>query len=439
MTAQRLTVALIATLDTKRAEALLLAGLIRGYGPYVRIYDTGIRQGQDPAPVADVTNEEIARAAGTDIDAVRELPSRGEAIAAMARGLSVLLPREHANSMFQRAVVIGGLNGAILGAAGLQSLPFGVPKLIVTPIASGARQFAPFIGTSDIAIMHSVVDLQGVNSFTTGILNRAASYVCGPEAPADVPSSNLGALAITMNGNTTPVGMQILAELNRSGWEVVAFHSNGVGGSAMERLAAEGRFAALIDLTTNEIADRELGGIYPGPETRMRLLADSGLPMVIVPGCMDFVNQNPALVPPGRPRTRHSPWLDLVRVTATEASLLARIFADSVNLQSGPVEVVVPTQGLSPSAVAGGPLADPAADAAFLTALGERLDDRVPLTLVPAPINDPAVGTAVLRAFDRVVARRGTAAVTAAQVPGGAIADGSAGHDGAIGRRNHDS
>jgi uncharacterized protein (UPF0261 family) len=431
--AQRLTVALIATLDTKGPEALLLAGLIRGHGPDVRIYDTGILQGPGPAAAADVTNEEIARAAGMDIEAVRELGSRGEAIAAMARGLSVLLPREHSRAKFQRAVVIGGLNGALVGAAGLQGLPFGVPKLIVTPIASGARQFAPFIGTADIAIMHSVVDLQGVNSFTSAILSRAASYISGPEAAAEARPRDRGALAITMNGNTTPVGMQILAELDRDGWEVVAFHSNGVGGSAMERLAAEGRFAALIDLTTNEIVDRELGGVYPGPETRMRILAGSGLPMVIVPGCMDFVNQNPALVPPGRLRTRHSPGLDLVRVTAAEARLLAGVFAESVNLQSGAVEVVVPTEGLSPSAVAGGPLADPAADAAFLTTLTERLDGSVPLTLVAAPINDPAVGSAVLGAFGRVVSRPSRDGVTAARTRREAVADGPAGQHSARG------
>lgn len=406
MAAQQLTVALIATLDTKGPEALLFAGLIRDHGSAVRLFDTGIRQNSQMQAAPHVTSEDIARAGGTDMEAIRALGSRGEAIAAMARGLAVMLADEYGRGMFQRAVVIGGLNGAMLGAAGLQSLPFGVPKLIVTPVASGPRQFGPFVGTSDIAIMHSVVDLQGVNSFTTSILNQAAAYITCAEVVAKAPDKALGALAITMNGNTTPVGMQILKELDGLGWDVVAFHSNGVGGSAMERLAGEGRFAAVIDLTTNEIADRELGGVYPGPATRMRALCGTDLPMVFVPGCMDFINQNPAAVPEGRLHTRHSPELDLVRVTADEARLLAGIFADSVNLHSGPVEVVAPAGGFSPSAAVGGPLADPAADAAFLGTLAERLDSRIPLTVVRASINDPMVGDAVLEAFGRVVARR---------------------------------
>jgi uncharacterized protein (UPF0261 family) len=405
VTAEQVTVALVATLDTKGPEAALFADLIRARGATVRMFDTGIRA-QPPGRVfPEVGNDEIARAGGLSIGEVRALGSRGEAIAAMARGLSRILPEEYARGRFHRAVVIGGLNGAVLGAAGLQQLPFGVPKLIVTPVASGPRQFALFVGTSDIAIMHSVVDLQGVNSFTTEILNQAATYITGPEIALGGLQKERGALAITMNGNTTPVGMRILNELDGQGWDVVAFHSNGVGGSAMERLAAEGRFAGVIDLTTNEIVDRELGGVYPGPATRMRALADSGLPMVFVPGCVDFINQNPARVPEGRQRTRHSPELDLVRVTASEGLHIAQVFAESVNMHVGPVEVVAPTGGFSPSAVPGGPLADPAADQAFLTTLTELLDPRIPVTLVDAPINDPVTAQAVLDAFGRVIDR----------------------------------
>jgi uncharacterized protein (UPF0261 family) len=401
----QVTVALVVTMDTKGPETALFADLIRARGAAVRLYDTGIRPHDDEVVRADVSNDEIARSGGMSIDEVRALGSRGEAIAAMARGLSQLLPEDHSRGLFCRAVVIGGLNGAVLGAAGLQRLPFGVPKLIVTPVASGTRQFAPFIGTSDIAIMHSVVDLQGVNSFTTKVLSQAASYITGPDVATDSVRKERGAIAMTMNGNTTPVGMMILSELDSCGWDVVAFHSNGVGGSAMERLAGEGRFTGVIDLTTNEIVDRELGGVYPGPPTRMRALADSGLPMVFVPGCLDFINQNPALVPADRKRTRHSPQLDLVRVTAEEGERIARIFAESVNLHWGPVEVVAPTRGFSPSAVRDGPLADPVADEIFLRTLAASLNERIRLTRVDTPINDPAVARAVLDAADRVLAQ----------------------------------
>jgi uncharacterized protein (UPF0261 family) len=403
----QLTVAVVATLDTKGPEALLLADLIRRRGANVRIIDTGIRHRANPDFAPDVSNAEVARAGGTDIAAIQALGSRGEAIAAMAECLSVLLPEEYDKGRFQRVVVIGGLNGSLLGSAGLQNLPFGVPKLIITPVASGARTFAPFVGTSDVAVMHSVVDLQGVNSFTRAILNQGASSITGPELAAEPQPARLGAVAITMNGNTTPVGMQILGELDRSGWDVVAFHSNGVGGSSMERLAGEGRFSAVVDLTTNEIVDRECGGVFPGPPSRLRSLAGLGLPTVFVPGCMDFINMAADSVDSGRLRTRHSPDLDLVRVTAGEARKLARIFADSVNMHRGPVEVVAPTGGFSPSAAAGGPLEDPVADAAFLAVLAQTLDRRIPLAEVAAPINDPRVGKAVLDAFSRVTGRAG--------------------------------
>jgi uncharacterized protein (UPF0261 family) len=374
----QLTVAVIATLDTKGPEALLLADLIRRHGANARIIDTGIRNRANLGFTPDVSNADVARAGGTDIEAIQALGSRGEAIAAMSVCLSVFLRDEYDRGKFSRVVVIGGLNGSLLGSAGLQKLPFGVPKLIITPVASGARKFAPFVGTSDVAVMHSVVDLQGVNSFTRAILNQGAASITGPELPLEPQPARLGAVAITMNG---------------------------VGGSSMERLAGEGRFAAVVDLTTNEIADRECGGVFPGPPSRMRALAGSGLPMVFVPGCMDFINMAADSVEPGRLHTRHSPDLDLVRVTADEAGKLARIFAESVNLHRGPVEVVAPTGGFSPSAAAGGPLEDPAADAVFLATLAQTLDRRVPLAEVPAPVNDPRVGKAVLDAFSRVTAR----------------------------------
>jgi uncharacterized protein (UPF0261 family) len=403
--AGQVTVALIATLDTKGPEAALLADLIRARGAKVRVYDTGTRPHPDGVLLPHVTSDAIAQAADTTIAEVGVLGSRGEAIAAMSRGLASLLPDDFRRGAFHRAIVIGGLNGSVVGAAGLQQLPFGVPKLIVTPVASGARQFATFVGTADIATMHSVVDLQGVNSFTTEVLNHAAAYITGPDLEVGVVPKERGALAITMNGNTTPVGMMIMHELDGQGWDVVAFHSNGVGGSAMERLAAEGRFAAIIDLTTNEIVDRELGGVYPGPPTRMRALAGCGLPTVFVPGCVDFINQNPAMVPEGRQRTRHSPQLDLVRVTSAEAELIGRIFAESVNLHSGSVEIIAPTRGFSPSAVAGGPLYDPAADLAFLHSLSDHLDSDIPVSQVDASINDPATARAVVEALGRVIER----------------------------------
>lgn len=369
------------------------------------MYDTATRPHPGGALTPDVTNDAIAQAGGTTIADVWALGSRGEAIAAISKGLASVLPDDYGRGVFDRAIVIGGLNGAVLGTAGLQQLPFGVPKLIVTPLASGVRQFSTFVGTADIATMHSVVDLQGVNSFTTEVLNLAAAYITGPSMKVEAAPRERGSLAITMNGNTTPVGMMIMGELDAQGWDVVAFHSNGVGGSAMERLAAEGRFTAVIDLTTNEIVDRELGGVYPGPPTRMRVLADSGLPMVFVPGCVDFINQVPALVPQDRKHTRHSPDLDLVRVTAAEAERIGRIFAESVNLHTGPVEVVAPTGGFSPSAAVGGPLHDPAVDLAFLRALTEHLDNRIPLRQVDASINEAPMTRAVLEALHRVIER----------------------------------
>ena len=398
------TVALVATLDTKSQEAEYLAQRLSLLGAKVRLYDTSVLGAPDGL-VPEVSSAEVAASASVEIESIRSLRTRGEAVEIMARGLATLLPRDCLAGRFDRAIVIGGLNGALLGAAALQRLPFGVPKLIVTPLASGERTFAPFVGTSDIAVMHSVVDLQGINSFTRSVLDNAAMMMSASPYDLSRPTqAGMGSIAITLNGNTTPVGTRIMESLSASGWEAVAFHSNGVGGSAMERLASEGRFFGVIDLTTNEIVERELQGTFAVPDSRMRLLAHLGLPTVFVPGCMDFVCLTPEALSsrPGRLHVRHSRDLELVRVTASEATRLAEVFADSVNEYTGSVEVVIPMRGFSPSAAPGGLIADPAADDAFINTLRSRLSSSVPITEVDAPINDPAIAKAVVKAFERV-------------------------------------
>ncbi|MEI7744130.1 MAG: Tm-1-like ATP-binding domain-containing protein [Chloroflexota bacterium] len=398
-------VAIVATLDTKHEEVEYVIGRLAELGTRVLTIDCGIRG--EPGPVrVDVTRHEVAANAGTSIPELLALPDRGPAIAAMMRGLATLVPRLHAEGRFDRCLSLGGFNGALLGAAAMRDLPLGVPKLIISPIASGARSFGQFVGYTDIAVMHSVVDLQGLNGLACRVLDTAAGMIGGGPLSPRERTRPACVVALTVNGNTTPVAMRITAALRQRGCEVVPFHSNGAGGGAMEALVRAGEFDAVIDLTTNELAESLLGGIYPGAPGRLLAAGEAGLPTVVVPGCLDFTNQGPIDHLPERlrhqPMSPHNPEVTLVRHRLDDGGVLAAEFAGRVGRHPGPVEVVLPTDGLSMPGSAGGSFYDPEWDRVFIDAIDGALDPRIARVRVAAGINDDATSDAVVAAFDRV-------------------------------------
>ena len=266
----------------------------------------------------------------------------------------------------------------MLGAAAAKVLPIGFPKIIVSPIASGQRRFGMFMGTRDVLVMHSVIDILGINPISTTIFDNAAAAVWGMLAarasarPAELPETDTGDqryVAVTMLGNTTKGVMAAKDALEARGYEAVIFHSNGVGGPAMEEQIAQGMFVGVIDYTTNELSDPLLGGFHAAPG-RLEQAGALGLPQVVVPGCVDFACFGARHAVPealrDRPAYYHNPEFTLMRLNRDEMAQVGATMARKLNAARGPVIVLVPTGGLSIPNVPGGAFYDPEADAAFL-------------------------------------------------------------------------
>jgi uncharacterized protein (UPF0261 family) len=406
------TVLLIGTLDTKGPEIAYVRDRLQALGLATIVADSGILAGPlDIVP--DVSRAEVARLGGKTIEALRQAGSRGEAVHGMLLGLQRLALNLFRDNRLDGVLCLGGAEGAVLGASAMLSLPIGIPKIIVTPIASGKRRFGPLVGTRDVMVVHSVVDILGLNPISRTIFDNVAASMAGMLQYGHrlLADDNQPRVAITMLGNTTKAVMTIRDALARQGLDSVIFHSNGVGGPAMEELAADGFFAGVIDFTTDELADELVGGFHHGGPERLRRIGRLGLPQVVVPGCIDFtVHGRPEEVPArlkGRPIYTHNPEFTLVRTLGDEMAELGHVFADRLREATGPVEVVVPTLGLSIPNVPGGPFWDEAADAAFLSALRGDLRQDIPVHTYAMHINTVEFADVVAGHFVALLRRAG--------------------------------
>jgi uncharacterized protein (UPF0261 family) len=404
------TVLIIGTLDTKGPEIAYFRDRLQALGLNTIVADSGILGGPlDIVP--DVSRAEIARLGGTTIEALRQAGSRGQAVHGMLAGLRRLALDRYRDGQLDAVVTLGGAEGAVLGASAMTHLPLGVPKVIVTPIASGRRRFGPLVGTRDVMVVHSVVDILGLNPISTTIFDNVAAAVAGMAMYGHRvrPTDDRPRVAITMLGNTTSGVMMIRDALARHGLDSVIFHSNGVGGTAMEELAEDKLFVGVIDFTTDELTDELVGGFHTAGPDRLKRIGLLGLPQVVVPGCIDFsVHGRPEEVPTrlqGRPIYTHNPEFTLVRTKADEMQQLGRIFAERLNPATGPIEVMVPTNGLSIPNVPGGVFWDPEADAVFLTELRARLRPDIPITTHALHINATEFALAVADRFVELLSK----------------------------------
>jgi uncharacterized protein (UPF0261 family) len=332
----------------------------------------------------------------------------------MLAGLRRLAQDLYRDGRLQGVAALGGAEGAVLGASAMMGLPIGVPKVIVTPIASGHRRFGPLVGTKDVMVVHSVIDILGLNPISTAVFDNVAAALAGMAQhghPVRI-TGNQRRVAITMLGNTTKAVMAIRDRLAAQGLESVIFHSNGVGGPAMEELAAEGLFVGVIDFTTDELADELVGGFHAAGPDRLRAIGRLGLPQVVVPGCIDFsVHGRPEAIPAalqGRPLYTHNPEFTLVRTRPEEMATLGRVFAERLNEATGPVAIMVPTQGLSIPSVPGGVFWDPEADAGFLAALRAHIRPGIAISTHEHHINAPEFAAAVADRFVALLSEKGT-------------------------------
>jgi uncharacterized protein (UPF0261 family) len=405
------TVVIIGTLDTKGPEIAYLRDRLKAMDLQTIVVDSGII-GEPIDIVPDIDHAEAAIYGGTTIEALQNAGSRGRAVAGMREALKRLTMQLYADGRLDGVVSMGGAEGAVMGAAAMMVLPVGVPKVLVSPIASGYHFFEPLVGTRDMIVVHSVVDILGLNPIACTIFDNVAAALkgmldYGHNLPDPGPDDHF--VAMTMLGNTTRAVMASKELLAKNGYEAVIFHSNGVGGPAMEELAELGQFIGVIDFTTNEIYDPMVGGIHDGGPERLKRIGLLGLPQVVVPGCIDFSVWNAGTVPPAlkhRPIYDHNPEFTLVRANYEEMIEVGRIFCRRLNLTKGDLIVAIPTRGLSIPNVPDGPFWNPEADHSFLATVQEHMRQDIPVLTFDRHVNDPDFGREVAQLFIDMMAKR---------------------------------
>lgn len=396
------TVALLGTLDTKGVEYGYLRDRIAATGCRVIVIDAGIMG--EPAIEPDVTRAEVAAAAGEDLAALIAGGDRGAAVAAMGRGAGAILARM--SSDVHGAVGMGGSGGSSLAGVAFRDLPIGFPKLIVSTIASG--NVRALVGGSDVTLMHSVVDISGLNQMLARVLDNAAaaiSSMAAAYASARPWEGDRPVIGATMFGVTTAAVTTARRWLEDHGYEVLVFHATGAGGMAMEALMRTGYITGVLDVTTTELVDELVGGVLSAGPDRLETAGELGLPQVVSLGSLDIANFGPLDTVPERYRDRnlsvHNPAITLMRTTAEECARIGATMAAKLNKARGPLTVFIPTAGISAIAVEGGVFWDPAADEALIGKLKANLDPAIEVVEMDTHINDPVFATAMAERLDR--------------------------------------
>jgi uncharacterized protein (UPF0261 family) len=383
------TIALVGTLDTKGAEFDFLREQIRNAGLATLVIDAGVLD-EPPFP-PDISRAEVAAAAGVRLDELRATKDRGKSIEVMAVGAALLVRRLYEEGKIHGVISLGGSAGTTIGTAAMRALPVGVPKVMVSTLASGNTR--PYVGTKDIAMFYPVLDLAGLNFISRRILrNAAAAIVAMVRQTQEESKPDKPVVAATMFGVTTACVTRARQVLEDRGFEVLVFHATGTGGQAMESLIRDGLVSGVLDITTTELADELVGGILSAGPDRLTAAGAVGVPQIVCPGAIDMVNFGPMDTVPEKFKHRqlyaHNPNVTLMRTTPEECAALGRLTAQKMNLAKGPATFVMPLRGVSAIDAPGEPFYSPAADAAFLEALKRNLSPSVKLVEVDAHIND---------------------------------------------------
>jgi uncharacterized protein (UPF0261 family) len=389
------TVVLLGTLDTKGVEYAFLRERLRERGADVLVVDAGIHEPVGLEP--DISRHEVARAGGADVDELAAGGDRGAAVTAMAAGAEQVVLRLHAEGKLAGILALGGSGGSSIATRAMRALPVGVPKLMVSTVASGDTR--AYVGAVDVTMMYSVVDISGVNRVSARIMANAAGAMAGM-VEATVPELEAKPLiGATMFGVTTPCVTRARERLEELGYEVLVFHATGAGGESLEALARGGFLAGVLDTTTTELADELVGGVFPAGPGRLEAAGAAGVPQVVSLGALDMVNFGPRdTVPPefeGRNLYVHNPTVTLMRTTPEECAELGRTIGRRLSAAQGATVLFVPLKGVSMIAVEGQPFYDAEADAALFASLRDTLADSVEVHEVDTDINDPEFAVAM--------------------------------------------
>lgn len=382
-------IAIVGALDTKGLEFEFLKKEIELRGLSTLLIDIGVLG--EPFMEPDISRGRVAQAGGKSIEELVAKRDRGEAMGVMTKGIAEIVRQLHAEGEIDGIISMGGGGGTVIGTSAMRALPVGFPKLMVSTLASGDT--SPYVGTTDITMMPSVVDVAGVNRISRRIYTNAAGAICGMVTGELTPADDKPLVAASMFGNTTPAVDHARQIIESNGYEVLVFHATGTGGRTMEALIADNYIAGVLDITTTEWADEICGGVLSAGPHRLEAAARMGVPQVVVPGCIDMCNFWARDTVPEKYNERifyeWNPNVTLMRTTPEENQRMGEIFAEKLNATSGPVAVLIPLKGFSQIDLKGEIFYWPEANQAFITALKNNLRSDIPVTEMDFDINAP--------------------------------------------------
>ncbi len=399
-------IAVIGTLDTKGYEVAYIRDLIQARGHRTLILDPGLL-GQ-PAIDADFPRQVIARAGGAELAGLIAAGDKGQAIQTMIDGTRCVVIQLYAEGKLGGVIAVGGGQGTAIGTTAMQALPIGVPKVMVSTIASGQNVFEPYVGTADVTLMHSVADILGINTVTRKIFTNAAAAVTAMVEAREADEGNdKTILGTTMLGLTTPCVLHAKGILESWGYELVAFHPNGTGGRSMERLIKEGLIRGVLDISTQELAGHVCRGLFDAGPDRLKAAGRRGIPQVVAPGGTDYIVLGPlsslSQEQRDRPLIIHNPNITLIRTAKDEMTEIGRVMAQRLNEARGPAVVLIPEGGFSYSDRPGHTFYDPEANGALVDALEAELAPKIRLHKVDAHINDEAFAETAARVMQELM------------------------------------
>ncbi len=400
------TILVVGTFDTKAEEFAYIRDLIVARGHDVLLLDAGV---DPPGLVPDVAADRVAAAGDSSIEALRTTRDRATALEVMCNGIRSVALELLAEGRFDGVIGLGGSGGTAIGTAAMKALPIGLPKVMVSTMASG--DVSAYVDVKDITMMYSVVDVAGLNRLSRRILANAAGAICGMVEQEIPPAAERPLLGATMFGVTTPCVTRIREAVEHAGYEVLVFHATGSGGRAMEALIADGFLVGVADVTTTEWCDEVVGGVLSAGPDRLGAAARAGIPQVVSVGALDMANFGAIETVPPRFRERnlykHNPQVTLMRTTPEENAQVGRIIASTLNASTGPTALFLPLRGVSMIDAEGMPFWSPEADAALFDAIRATADPvRVELVELDLHINDPAFADAMSERLLAMLAAR---------------------------------
>jgi uncharacterized protein (UPF0261 family) len=393
----------ISTLDTKGRETVYVKECIQKLGIHPVLMDVGLLEKPFISP--DISRQEVAKAAGCDLDPLIRKGDRSGAVTVVQEGGAILARRLLRERKLDGVFGLGGGTGTSIATFIMRSLPFGLPKMVVSTVAS--RNIREYIETKDIVMFHSVADLLGSNAFLRLILGQACHAICGMIEKGSTLQKEKPMVAITAYGINSTCALLAEPQLQKRGYEMIAFHANGCGGMAMEEFISEGLVAGVLDLTPHEIADEMFGGYCKGiGPTRLETAGRMGIPLVLAPGGLDNAVFSPFYPMPdqlkGRKRYRHDVRF-CVRMGPDEMREFARIIGEKLNRASGPVHVLVPRRGWSEADKPGMEFFDPEVNQVFVDHLKVILNPRIPVEEMDVHISEPAFAARAVEIIDSMI------------------------------------